>query len=91
MQPKVETNNIVKTVNNKYKAYASVLQMLSSDQYYSIPSFIKEVTGDMTSDLVSFAIPETTCPKCGKKVAEQKMTAMEALFTRHHLQTILVI
>ena len=90
MQTKVEADKIEKTVANKYKAYAAILQNLKPDEYYSIPAFIKEIRVDHTED-ITFAIPETTCPKCGKKVEETAMDAMNLLFTRLRLQTIRVL
>lgn len=90
MATKIEPDNIGKTVANKYKAYAAILQRLSPDQYYSIYSYIKEVKEDHSSELI-FEYPEVTCPKCGKVIKAVEMDPMQMLFTRLRLPTILVL
>lgn len=90
MATKVEPDNISKTVANKYKAYAAVLQRLTADQYYSIYSYIKEVK-EVHNDELIFEYPETECPKCHTKIAAAPTDAMTMLFTRLRLPTILVL
>lgn len=90
MATKVEPDNINKTVANKYKAYAAVLQRLTADQYYSIYSYIKDVK-ENHNDEVTFEYPETECPKCHTKIAAAPTDSMTMLFTRLRLPTILVL
>lgn len=90
MATKIEKDNINKTIYNKYKTYAVILKSLRADEYSLIPSFIKELKEDHSTD-VSFFVPETVCPKCGKKIEATPMDPMTMLFTRLRLQTILVL
>lgn len=90
METKVEPNNIAKTVANKYKAFAAILQRLTADQYYSIYSYIKEVKEDHTGEVI-FEYPETICPQCNQKIEAVEMDPMQMLFTRLRLPTILVL
>lgn len=90
MSTKIEKDNINKTISNKYKSYAAILKNLRPDEYSLIPSFIKEVKNDHSED-IEFLMPETVCPKCGKKIEAIPMDPMTMLFTRLRLQTILVL
>lgn len=90
MVAKVEPTDIVKTTLNKYKGYASILQQLRSDEFYTIPAYIKQVRVNR-SDEISFQLPEVKCPKCGHVIPATPIDAASLLFTRLRLQTILVL
>lgn len=90
METKVEPGDIVKTVTNKYKTYAAILQKLSPDEYFAFPSYLKELNPDRSGE-VTFEIPETICPKCGKPIKASPMDAISLLFTRLRLQVILAL
>lgn len=83
---KPDPNNMVKTAMKKIKIYYEIINSLTSDQYYQLTSFIKEINDN--AEKVSYILPEVTCPKCGKVIPEETKTPDSLLFTRHQLAAI---
>lgn len=90
VETKIEPTDIIKTINNRYKAFANILQTLSPDEFSSIPVYLKSINPNRQDD-IKFQIPESVCPKCGKKIEASEADAISLLFTRLRLQTILAI
>lgn len=80
------TDNIGKTEKARIIVLNKVISTLTSDQYNLILSYISELTN--SSDKVKYVIPETNCPKCGKKIEEEETTASQLLFLRHQLAAL---
>lgn len=79
-------NNMVKTIKARIVLISKILQTLSSDQYNTLISYIKNIN-DMI-DHVTYILPEVTCPKCGTVIPKSAKKAQELLFTRHQLAAI---
>lgn len=81
-----DPDNMVKTTKRKIKIYYEILSTLTSDQYYALTSYVKNIND--RSEEVTYVLPEVTCPKCKHKIAEAAQTADAILFTRHRLGAI---
>lgn len=82
-------NDIAKSTMRKIKIYYEILSTLTSDQYYQLSSYIKDINDK--SDKVSYIMPKIVCPKCGHEIPEEAKTPESLLFTRHQLGAIVNI
>lgn len=76
-------DNLAKTVKAKIKKYASIINILNSDQYAQFDAMMTSL--EEKRDLIQYILPEQRCPHCGKVIPEANMTAEGLLFTRHQL------
>ena len=81
-------DNLLKTVKSKIKSFSRILKQLNSDQFSNLNSIVNNYITKSDNDDVYYVLPETTCPKCGKKINEQIQLAQNLLFTRHQLVSI---
>lgn len=72
-----------KSVKRKVATYSKILQTLTSDQLQYLGIEMKNLQPD--EDTIKYISPETTCPKCGAKIAKEYRDAQSLLFTRHQL------
>ena len=79
-------NDQTKTVANKIRVCYNIINSLSSDQYITLMGYVGKMDSDNT--IISYQVPECTCPKCGSKIEATPATADELLFTRHQLGAI---
>lgn len=79
-------NDPRKTLKAKILALAKVLSTLNSDQYSLISSYIENI--NKTSNFVNYQMPEVVCPECGTKIEAEPTSAINLLFTRHRLTTL---
>ena len=81
-------NDIAKTSARKIKIFHSIINKLSSSEFYALRAKIADYSSD-TTDKILYKIPECTCPECGEKIEEQKPVGPDSLlFTRHQLEAI---
>ena len=80
------SNDQTKTIANKIRVCYNIINSLSSDQYITLLGYIRKMDSDNT--IISYQVPECTCPKCGTKIEAESATADELLFTRHQLGAI---
>lgn len=83
IEPKEYPNNIVKNIKSKISTYAKIFSSLNSDQFYQFNSYIQVIQDK--HDEISYRLPALKCPKCGKEIEEQEMSAQNILFTRAQL------
>lgn len=79
-------NDQTKTVANKIRVCYNIINSLSSDQYITLMGYVGKMDSDNT--IITYQVPECTCPKCGSKIEATPATADELLFTRHQLGAI---
>ena len=81
-----DRSSLVKTIANKINVYADVLRNIPTDSYTDFRMQIAELFRDGDDeDLITYWVPETTCPYCNTKVDEEQHDPRELLFTRHQL------
>lgn len=76
-------NNQVMSISNRIRIYHSIISKLSSDQYYELYKYIRDMESQVSG--ITYQFPETICPECGAKIPATTMTAEQLLFTRHQL------
>ena len=86
IEVKTYPQNIVKNIKSKISTYSRILKTLTSDQLNQFNTLIRAIQD--RHDEVSYVLPSTTCPKCGKEIEETPMSAENLLFTRHQLGAI---
>ena len=79
-------DNQAKSIKSKINVYSKILNNLNSDQYKLFDSCIRAIQDK--HDEITYQIPETKCPKCGKVIEAAAMPADRLLFTRHQLEAI---
>lgn len=78
-------DSVEKTAKSKIITYAQVIrQSLDSDQYTKLISLISKYDENKENGL-SYVLPGTVCPVCGKAIEETEYDSHELLFTRHRL------
>lgn len=83
IEVKTDPNSASKTAAYKIRTYHDILRKVSSDIYSNLYGYILMNYED--EEIVSYHVPECTCPKCATKIPAQDMTAQQLLFTRHQL------
>lgn len=84
-------NDPAATYKRRVRAFYPVLKSLTSDQYSVLLTEVDKYDGISYDDDgniitdVTYAYPERTCPKCGKKIPERAIEPDELLFSRHQL------
>ncbi len=81
-------NNVTKSYKTRINVASKVLDTLNSDQYRFILTLIDNI--NKRGDEIKYAYPETTCPKCGKTIAEQEQSPQRMVFLRHQLVTFAI-
>jgi len=79
-------NDQTKTIANKIRVCYNIINSLSSDEYITLLGHIRKMDND--NIIITYQVPECTCPKCGTKIEAESATADELLFTRHQLGAI---
>lgn len=79
-------NNPSKTLKAKIITISKIMKELNSDQYQLVKIYVEKLTG--IEQNITFKVPETNCPKCGKKIEEAEYSAAQLVFIRHHLATL---
>ena len=81
-------NDKAKTTKSKLITYTKVFKTLTSDQKGLIDAHIAGISEKAA--MLTYVLPEVTCPKCNAKVEEEERDATSMLFTRHRLATIVI-
>jgi len=79
-------NDPAKSLKAKIIVLSKVMKELTSDQYQIIRLYVEKLTG--AEQDITFVLPKTTCPKCGKEIEESTYSAAQLLFLRHHLAAL---
>ena len=76
-------NNAAKTAKSKVIRYDKVIGSLKTDEYTNLVSIINSI--NEIGDWMTYVVPEMTCPKCGRTIPEEDISASGLVFTRHRL------
>lgn len=82
-------NNKAKTAKSKIVKYNKILSTLEMDEVNIIKAYMAKIVQD--SQIISYEIPETTCPYCGTKIEAQPAQASQLLFQRNQLSLLVNI
>lgn len=82
---KTFTNNIAKSVKSRVVRYEKILDTMNADEIAVLRAFINEIN-NKNEGMVSYQIPETTCPHCEHvNAATPNQTASSLVFLRNQL------
>lgn len=76
-------NNDGKTAKSKIVKYAKIINTLSSDEITTLRAYTEAI--NKNSDMITYQIPDTTCPHCGHQNAASASTAASMVFLRNQL------
>ena len=82
-------NNKAKTVKSKIVKYNKILSTLEMDEVNVIKAYMAKIIQD--SQMITYEVPEATCPYCGTKIEAQAGTASQILFSRNQLSLLVNI
>lgn len=86
---KIYANNQAKSIKSRVVRYNTILKGLLPDQYNLISGIIAEINNRKYKDYITYKIPETNCPYCGKTIEEKKnQSPIQMVFTRNRLGTL---
>lgn len=78
------SNNIAKSVKSRVVRYSKIFATLNSDEMSVVKAYINEINNK--SELLTYQIPETTCPHCGNvNKATEDQSASALVFLRNQL------
>ena len=78
-----EFDSYIRTFKAKIRKYSKIIDTFSPDEFGVISSVIQSIT--QRDDMLSYVIPETECPACGKVIKEVSTSATQLVFTRYQL------
>ena len=81
-------NSLSKTVQRKVKSIYTILQSFTPDERSIVVAEAQKINNQMDKWKINYAIPETTCPKCGQKIERQDSNPLNILFTRAQLPIV---
>lgn len=76
-------NNDGKTAKSKIIKYEKIINTLSSDEITTLRAYTEAI--NKNSDIITYQIPDTTCPHCGHQNAASSSTAASMVFLRNQL------
>ena len=79
-------NNAGKTAKSKVIRYSKYIESLTTDEFSNLMALASAI--DSKFEWFSYQIPESSCPKCGKKIEAIPTTAANLVFTRHRLAVL---
>lgn len=82
----VYPNNLKKTVKSRIINFSKYISNLDSDQYNTIIAYMQKI--NESGDLLTYQLPEVTCPACNTVIPAVKQEAQGILFTRHQLAAL---
>ena len=82
----VYQNNMKKTVKSKIIKFSKIISELDSDQYNTIIAYMQNI--NESGDLLTYQLPEVTCPKCKTTINSMPQEAQGLVFTRHQLAAL---
>jgi phosphomevalonate kinase len=84
----VVENSLSKTVQRKVKSIYTILQSFTPDERSIVVAEAQKITNQLDKWKITYAIPETVCPKCGQKIERQESNPLNILFTRAQLPIV---
>ena len=81
-------NSLSKTVQRKVKSIYTLFKYFTSDERSIIVAEAQKISNQLDKWKISYAIPETVCPKCGQKIERQESNPLNILFTRAQLPIV---
>ena len=88
---KIYDNNISKSSRSKIVRYNQIMETFNADQRSYVSAHINAINTKDEND-VTYQIPETTCPTCGKvNPAIKNQTASSLVFLRNRLGVLATI
>ena len=84
----VVENSLSKTVQRKVKSIYTILQSFTPDERSIVVAEAQKIANQLDKWKITYAIPETVCPKCGQKIERQESNPLNILFTRAQLPIV---
>jgi hypothetical protein len=82
---KTFTNNLAKNIKSRVIRYDHIFDTMTADEIAVIRAYISDIS-TKRSDLVTYRVPETTCPVCGHvNPAVENQSASALVFLRNQL------
>lgn len=78
--------DVTKTFKAKIATYSKILNSFGSNEFGVVTAYINSLSE--AENEISYEIPATTCPKCGKSIEAIPYSAKAAVFTRARLVDI---
>lgn len=78
--------DVTKTFKAKIATYSKILNSFGSNEFGVVTAYINSLSE--AENEISYEIPATTCPKCGKPIEAIPYSAKAAVFTRARLVDI---
>ena len=75
-----DPNSVGRTAKNKLAIYYNILGSLPNDSFAELQAYVYNY--QQRPEVVTFFNPECTCPKCGKAIAREDISAPTMLFNR---------
>ena len=78
-----DEDNPTKSTARKITIVSDIIRTLPSDNYFYLRGYIAKIFA--SNNDMSYQIPGSVCPKCGKEIPAETISAQSLLFTRHQL------
>ncbi len=82
----VYRNNMQKTARARIIKYSQIMSTLNSDQYNTLLAYMQHI--NKSGEMLTYQLPEVTCPKCKTTIPAAASDASQLVFTRHQLAAL---
>lgn len=84
----VVENSLSKTIQRKVKALYAIFQTFTPDERAIAVAETQKISNQLDKWKITYCIPETVCPHCGKTIERQESSPLNILFTRAQLAIV---